>query len=120
MQTIFENLGTKPIKRNYLSSFISLLMPLIWLFLPQIFVPLKTIETFIFGSDPISVNTITLQDVASILYFGIGILIGMIATGLPNKKIPTIIFATIGIMMNMFLLLGICFEIRMREGVINF
>lgn len=114
MQFSFENYGQKENKRHYISAFVSFLMPLIWLFLPQIFIPLKTIETFVLGTDPISVNTITLQDVASILYFGIGILIGMVTTGLPNKKIPTIIFATIGILMNMFLLVGICFEIRMR------
>lgn len=114
MQTIFENLGTNPIKRNYLSAFVSFLIPLVWIFLPQIFAPLKTIETFILGNTPLSIYTITLDDLALIFYLSMGILIGFFAAGLPNKKIPTIVFATIGILINIFLLAGICFEIRMR------
>jgi uncharacterized protein with PQ loop repeat len=120
MQSIFESYGQKATKRNYFSAFVSFLMPLVWIFLPQLFEPLRIIESHISGNPPISINTFTLDDIALLLYFGFGILSSVIAVGLPNKKISTITFATLGFLMNLFLLAGTCFEIRMRNSNLQF
>ncbi|HRH44956.1 MAG TPA: hypothetical protein PKY82_25180 [Pyrinomonadaceae bacterium] len=119
MQSIFENIG-KPTKRNYLSAFVSFLMPLIWIFLPQLFEPLEMIKSYIFGATPPNANYFTLADVALLSYFGTGILLGAIAIGLQNKTITTITFATLGILMHLFFLAGTCFEIKMRTSNLQF
>lgn len=120
MQSYFESYGQKTTKRNYLSAFVSFLMPLIWAFLPQLFEPLEIIKSYVFGATPSNADYLTLADFALLSYFGIGILSSVIALGLPNKTIATITFATLGFLMNLFFLAGTCFEIRMRNSDLQF
>lgn len=119
MQSYFESYGQKTTS-NYLSAFVSFLMPLIWAFLPQLFEPLRVIKSYIFGGKLFNSEQFTLDDYALLLYFGVGICIGIFAVTNPNKTIATITFATLGFLMNLFFLAGTCFEIRMRNSDLQF
>ncbi len=117
MQFSFENYGQKENKQHYISAFVSFLMPMVWIFLPQIFSPLERIESYIFGGKLLGSEQYTLDDYALLAYFGIGIVIGIIGIIPPNKSIATIIFAIIGMLINFFLLFGMFIAFGLRDRV---
>ena len=115
MDSFLENVSPHGKERNYTIAFISGLMPLVFFFIPQLFSPLATIKSYIFGATPPNANYYTIEDFASLIYLMVGCSLGIMTLTFPNKKSLSKGVAIIGVIVNLFSFIGYLIYIGIRQ-----